>query len=183
MRPATFAAAVLLLTACSAPLERSSPPTTTPSPGSAVDEVESHVEPCGPDAKWATVGCAESDWARSVVRRAGLNFRNRGGSGAIVVQGGGTHFYFQVRQSGRPLSTLGWPLHAKIGGARVYGYDRPRDVDEAPLAWHAGRMNVLVTAGPSGTDVQPDDEVLLLIVRASNRTPYVAGPGETSPWP
>ncbi|MEX0834066.1 MAG: hypothetical protein WD276_09400 [Actinomycetota bacterium] len=175
----TLVATVLFFTACSAPRERPLP-RTTPSSSAVVDQPEGKVEPCGPEAKWATVGCAESDWARSVARRAGLSFRNTGGSGSIVVQGGGTHFYLWLRQSGRPLTTLGWPLHDKIGGTRVYGYD---DVDESPLAWHVGRVNVLVQAGPFETHVRPDDEVLMLIVRSSKRTPYVAGPGETSPWP
>lgn len=175
------AVAALLLTGCGsvAETEKSSPRTTAADTAQAEDDGQDETRGCPRESwrgPWAE--CAEADWVRAVVRRAGYAAGSDTGS-AIVASTNETGFYIHTgRGTTEKIEQGPWQRLATVAGTPVYGDGRPRTVDKNGLPtgdnwriWSAQGFIVWLSVGPSAEDVPLRFTALEPLIEASKEIP------------
>jgi hypothetical protein len=128
--------AALLLTACGsvAETQQSSSHATAADTAQAENEGQDETRGC-PRENWPGpwAACAEADWVRTVVRRAGYAAGSDTGS-AIVASTNETGFYISTAAgTTEKLERSPWVRLGTVAGTAVYGDGRPRTVDRNGL--------------------------------------------------
>jgi hypothetical protein len=180
-RTVTSAVAALLLTGCGsvAETQKSAPRTAAAGTAQAENDGQDEARGC-PRENWPGpwAACAEADWVRAVVRRAGYAAGSDTGS-AIVASTDETGFFIHTtRGTTEKLERGPWVWLGTVAGTAVYGDGRPRTVDKNGLptgdvwrTWSAQGFIFWVFAGPSAADVSLSFTALEPLIEASKEIP------------
>jgi hypothetical protein len=166
---AAGAFAAVLLVACGGAREeqRATPVSTEAGTAQSGDHASNETDRRGcPHENWPGPwsACAEADWVREVVRRAG--YANVGDTGgALVASTDETGFYiWTTTGTTATLHDRGERL-GTVAGTPVYGDERLWRI------WSAQGFVLWTKAGPSGTDVALSMTALEPLIEASNEVP------------
>lgn len=173
--------AALLLTGCGSVAETQQSPPRMTAAGTAQAQDDGQDEEGGcPRANWPGpwAACAEADWVRAVVRRAGYETGSDTGS-ALVASTDETSFYiWTTAGSAETVPEAEGTRLGTVAGTRVYGDGEPWTVDEDGLPtaagwrfWSAQGFIFWTTAGPSESDVPLSMTALEPLIEASKEVP------------
>ena len=172
------AVAALLLAGCGGVAEAEKSPLRTTAAGTAQRD-DDEARGC-PRENWPGpwAACAEADWVRAVVRRAGYATGSDTGS-ALIASTDATGFYIWTTAGTTEELERGPSRRiATVAGTPVYGDGRRRTVDENGLPardvwriWTAQGFIFWVFTGPSTADVPLTFAALEPLIAASRAIP------------